>query len=552
MQIALAQLNYHIGNFEGNAAKMRNAIDEAVQQGADLVIFSELSICGYPPRDFLEFPDFIDRCLAVVDELAVYAAPHDLGVIVGAPARNPVVEGKDLFNAAYLLYQGEIKHVSHKALLPTYDIFDEYRYFEPGQEFSVVEFKGKRLAITICEDLWNVGNENPLYRICPMDLMVDQNPELIINISASPFDYVQAEERLGVLRANTDRYHLPILYCNHTGAQTEIIFDGGSVAMNDRGQVVEELPFFEETIRLFRWEELFQATNPISEEKTQPKEKYDLIYRALVEGIRNYFGKLGFSKAILGLSGGIDSALTLILAADALGAENVKAVLMPSQYSSGHSVTDAEMIARNAGVTFETIPIKSVYESFLDQLQPRFDNKPFDVTEENIQARIRAVYLMALSNKHGYILLNTSNKSEAAVGYGTLYGDMCGGLSVLGDVYKTEVYGLSLWINKSRPDLIPNSILTKPPSAELRPDQKDEDSLPPYDLLDQVLFQYIEHRKGPRELVEMGFEQTLVNRVLKLVNTSEYKRYQTPPMLRVSPKAFGMGRRMPIVAKYLS
>lgn len=551
MQIAIAQLNYHIGNFEGNYQKMTNAIDEAAASRADLVVFAELAITGYPPRDFLEFDDFIERSLAVVNQVAKYAATKKIGVVVGAPSRNPQIEGKDLFNSAYLLYDGKIQSVHHKALLPTYDIFDEYRYFEPAKEFHVAEFKGKRLAITICEDLWNVGNENPLYTINPMDDLIRQQPDVILNLSASPFDYQKAEERIQVLKANTDRYHCPILYVNHTGAQTELIFDGGSLVVNDQGKVVEELPYFTETVHTFALDELFEAHTPRSADQVREKEKSPLLYRALIEGIRNYFHKLGFTKAILGLSGGMDSALTLVLAAEALGKENVRAILLPSQYSTGHSVSDAEQLAKNLGTPYDIIPIRSTYDTFMKELKPFFDNLPFNLAEENLQARIRANYLMALSNKFGYILLNTSNKSEAAVGYSTMYGDMCGGLSVIGDIYKTEVYEIAKWINREG-EIIPWNIITKPPSAELRPDQKDTDSLPDYDVLDPLLYHYIEMRKGPKELVAMGFDKALVDRVLKLVNTSEYKRYQTPPILRVSPKAFGMGRRMPIVGKYLS
>lgn len=551
MNIALAQLNYHIGNFEGNLQLMCRAVDEAQAQGADLLLLAELAVTGYPPRDFLEFNDFIDRSLDVVDRLAAYAKGKVPGIVVGAPARNPVVEGKDLFNAAYLLAGGRIEAVCHKALLPTYDIFDEYRYFEPGKDFKVVPFMGKRLAITICEDLWNVGNENPLYTICPMDVLKEQQPDVILNISASPFHYGQAAERTHVMKANVARYRLPLLYVNHVGAQTEIIFDGGSLVLNDAGTVVNEFPYFEEAVRTFALDSLLSGRNLIETDKLQVRNKTDLIHRALVEGIYDYFGKLGFTQAILGLSGGVDSAVVAALAAEALGNENVLGLLMPSEFSSAHSVEDALALAENLGIRHETIPIQDVYRSSLNALEPHLAGKPFDVTEENLQARIRANYLMALSNKFGYILLNTSNKSEGAVGYTTLYGDMSGGLSVIGDVYKTEVYELARHINRNG-EVIPQRTITKPPSAELRPDQKDSDSLPPYEVLDPLLYQYIEQRKGPRELVAMGFDKALVDRVLRLVNTSEYKRHQTPPILRISPKAFGMGRRVPIVAKYLN
>ncbi|MBI1191611.1 MAG: NAD+ synthase [Bacteroidetes bacterium] len=545
MKIALAQLNFHIGNFEGNFAKMSRAVAEAKAQGADMILFPELAVCGYPPRDFLEFNDFIRRCDAVVAQLAELS--QGIAIVVGSPSVNPRVEGKDLYNSAFFLADGAILDVVHKALLPTYDVFDEYRYFEPNRDFHLVHWRGERLALTICEDLWNVGNENPLYPSCPMDELMAQEPTLILNLSASPFHYGQAGERLSVLRHNCERYGLPLVYVNHVGAQTELLFDGGSVALRADGTVYEELPYFEECLRVVDLAEMGANSPPPG---PQPREKYDLIRRALVMGIRDYFGKLGFRDAILGLSGGVDSALTLVLAAEALGPEHVRAVLMPSPFSSDHSIADSLALCANLGVSHDILPISTLYETFLAELQPLFAGKPFDLTEENLQARLRAVCLMALSNKHGYILLNTSNKSEAAVGYGTLYGDMCGGLSVIGDVYKTEVYALCAEINRER-EVIPANILTKPPSAELRHNQKDSDSLPEYDQLDAVLLQYIEHRKGPREIIAMGFDEELVRRTLRLVNINEYKRHQTPPILRVSPKAFGMGRRMPIVGWYL-
>ena len=549
MKIALAQLNYHIGNFEGNVEKMAARISEAREKGADLILFGELAVCGYPPRDFLEFSDFIRRCDDAIQQLAALA--KGITVVVGAPSVNPVAEGKDLYNSAYVLADGKVQDVVHKALLPTYDVFDEYRYFEPNHNYHVVEVHGRKVAITICEDLWNVGNENPLYPTCPMDELIGQGPELILNLSASPFQYGQARERLDVLKHNCERYGLPIFYCNHTGAQTELIFDGGSVVLNAAGTVFDEMPYFTEGLKVYDLDAVLTSVEGKQKDQEQEKDKNDLIQRALVRGIEDYFGKLGFRKAILGLSGGVDSALTLVLAAEALGPENVLAVLMPSGYSSDHSVSDSVALCANLGVPYETLPIAPVYDAALEHLQPFFDGKPFNVTEENLQARIRGVFLMALSNKHGYIVLNTSNKSEAAVGYGTLYGDMCGGLSVIGDLYKTEVYALCDHINRNK-TIIPEHILTKAPSAELRPNQKDSDSLPPYDQLDAVLFEYIENRKGPREIIAMGHEEALVRRALRLVNLNEYKRHQTAPTLRVSPKAFGRGRRMPIVGKYLS
>ncbi len=545
MKIAVAQLNFHVGNFEGNLQKMLAAVKTAKKQKADIVCFSELATTAYPPRDFVEFDDFVDLAEATVKKLA--KAAKGIAIIVGSISRNPVIEGKDLYNSAYFLANGKIQAIRHKALLPTYDIFDEYRYFEPANEFNIVEFKGKKIALTICEDMWNLGNENPLYTICPMDELMPQQPDLMINVSASPFAYDHAQERIEVLKANVDKYKLPLFYINHSGAQTEVIFDGGSIVMSPDGKVFEELPYFEECVKTYDLKEVMKG-GKVSE---QPKDKMQLIHDSIVLGIKDYFGKLGFKRAILGLSGGIDSAVTAVLAARALGADNVRAVLMPSEFSSDHSINDARDLAKNLGIQYDIIPIQKAYESFKELLYPHFLGTSFNVTEENIQARTRGILLMAMSNKFGNILLNTSNKSEAAVGYGTLYGDMCGGLSVIADVYKTDVFALARFMNKDG-EVIPENTITKPPSAELRPDQKDSDSLPDYAILDEILFQYIEKQQGPKEIIKMGFDEKLVRRILRLVNINEFKRYQTPPILRVSSKAFGMGRRMPIVGKYLS
>lgn len=545
MKIAIAQLNYHIGNFEKNTQLMLDSVAEAKAQGVDIICFGELATCGYPPRDFLDFDDFIVKAEHSVDILR--KAADGIAIAVGSPSRNPVIEGKDLFNSAYFLADQKIQHIHHKTLLPTYDIFDEYRYFEPGSDFGVVVYKGKKIALSVCEDIWNVGNENPLYTICPLDEMMPFDPDFIINLSASPFSYSQAKSRKHVLRANVARYGKSMFYINHVGAQTEVIFDGGSLVMSPDGKIHDELPYFETSMRIYNIEDV-QAGGI---EREQASSKMQLMHDAIVLGIRDYFGKLGFTKAVLGLSGGIDSALTAVLAARALGGENVHGMLMPSQFSSDHSVEDARKLAENLGMTYDIVPIKGMYDSFMEQLGPIFGDRPFNVTEENIQARIRGLLNMAISNKFGNILLNTSNKSEMAVGYGTLYGDLCGGLSVIGDVYKTEVFEMARYINREE-EVIPNNTIVKPPSAELRPNQKDSDSLPDYDILDQILYHYIEGVTDPQDIVDMGYDEALVKRILRLVNINEFKRYQTAPVLRVSTKAFGMGRRMPIVAKYLS
>jgi NAD+ synthase (glutamine-hydrolysing) len=546
MKIALAQLNYHIGNFEANTQEIIQTINQQKANGVDLVVFAELSISGYPPRDFLEYPEFIELCKASAEEIA--KATQGIACIVGLPIINPLVEGKDLYNAAFFIADGEIKQIIKKALLPTYDVFDEYRYFEPAHEFNCIDYKGYKIALTICEDLWNLG-DNPLYKTCPMDVLMQENPDFMINIAASPFAYNHDEERVYILSKNCHKYNLPLFYVNQVGAQTEIIFDGGSLVFDKAGDIIHEFKYFEEDVQIFDIEHIKNATNSIKKHNNQTDTAQ--IYHALILGIKDYFSKSGFKQAVLGLSGGIDSAVVCALACEALGAENVMSVLMPSKYSSDHSIKDAEELVKNIGCKSTIIPIKDITEAFELTMQPEFKDLPENITEENIQARSRGVILMAMSNKFGYILLNTSNKSEAAVGYGTLYGDMCGAISVIGDCYKTQVYQLAEYINRNQ-EIIPINSISKPPSAELRPGQKDSDSLPDYGILDKILFEYIEMKKSSKAIITEGYEEDLVNRILKLVNKAEFKRHQTPPILRVSPKAFGMGRRMPIVGKYLS
>jgi NAD+ synthase (glutamine-hydrolysing) len=602
MKIFLAQQNYHIGNFEENKRKIIEGIHRAKEQKADLVLFSELCICGYPPRDFLEFSDFINCCYATIDAIKEHA--DDIGVIVGSPARNPRREGKDLFNAAFFLHEKQIKAEVHKTLLPTYDIFDEYRYFEPAFDWNVVPFKGKKLAITICEDIWNLG-DNPLYRTTPMEALIKQGPNVMLNLSASPYNYAADTVRRSIMAAHVAKYNLPMLYCNAVGAQTEVVFDGGSLVYDINGELVKEMNYFEEDYALFDLDKLSAKNKAAAKQQmvisgkeaallqdiaSLPKgEDQDLnetvlpqnksvqyyysasevgknldtleylmdekniaeIHQALILGIKDYFRKMGFKNATLGASGGIDSAVVQVLAVEALGKEAVRVLLMPSEFSTSHSVSDAEQLSKNLGNPYEIVAIKDIFESFLSTLKPIFNDLPFSIAEENIQSRTRGNLLMAVANKFSYILLNTSNKSELATGYGTLYGDMAGGLAVLGDLYKMQIYALARFINRER-EIIPAHILTKAPSAELRPGQKDSDSLPDYEVLDRILYQYIELRQGPREIIAQGFDEALVRRTLKLVNTNEYKRNQFCPIIRVSSKAFGVGRRLPIVAKYLS
>lgn len=560
MKISIAQQNYHIGNFEENTRKIIAAIEAAKAEGSELIIFSEMSVCGYPARDFVEFSDFIDKCYQAVDQIKAHA--DTIAVLIGSPAHNTIQKGKDLFNAAFFLYEKEIKAEIHKTLLPTYDVFDEYRYFEPAYEWKIVPFKGKKLAITICEDIWNLG-DNPLYRICPMDQLMDQQPDVMLNTSASPFDYTHDEDRKSVIKANVQKYKIPMFYCNSVGSQTEIIFDGASLVFDKDANLCGALPMFQEAMSTWELNDdgsinaaILEPASRVPDKELnpatlEPELNIAQVYDALIMGIRDYFSKMGFSKAILGSSGGIDSAVTLAIACDALGKENVRAILMPSPYSTDHSVNDAVQLSKNLGNPYDIIRIDEVYESFLQTLKPVFNDLPFSLAEENIQSRSRGNLLMAIANKFGYILLNTSNKSELATGYGTLYGDMAGGLGVLGDCYKLQVYALAKYINREK-EIIPINIITKAPSAELRPNQKDSDSLPDYTVLDQILYQYIEKRKGPAEIKAMGYDVALVDRTLKMVNNNEYKRNQFCPIIRISPKAFGVGRRVPIVGKYLN
>lgn len=547
MKIALAQLNYTIGDFVNNTQRIIEQINRGIDQSADVVVFSELSVCGYPPLDFLENKDFIEKSNQSL--LSIAKACVGIVAIVGAPKINTNPKGKKLFNAAYVLSEGEILDSVHKTLLPTYDIFDEYRYFEPNTEFKSISIKGKKIALTICEDLWddqpveNAFEQSKLYTIAPLKELKGDF-DLVVNIAASPFSVSQEKIREQVLKDNAKKYNTEIIYVNQVAANTELIFDGNSMVIDKKGNLVHQLKTFEEDFYIYDT----AAKHEIAPVKAST-DKTALLYNALKVGLKDYFQKMGFKKAVLGLSGGIDSALVAAIAVDTLGKENVVGILMPSKFSSDHSVSDAEALAENLGMEHHTIPIKDIVETFDQSLESLFKGTEFGIAEENIQARSRGVILMAYSNKFGFILLNTSNKSEAAVGYSTLYGDMNGGLSILGDVYKTDVFKLCHYINRDE-ELIPNNTIVKPPSAELRPDQKDSDSLPDYDTLDEVLFRYIERKESLEEIVSAGFDREIVKRTILMVNRNEYKRFQSPPIIRVSTKAFGLGRRMPLVAKY--
>lgn len=550
MKIAIAQINYHIGNFEYNAAKIIKSIERAKKDNADIVVFSELSVCGYSPLDMLEQKDFIDQCNKTVDFICQHT--ENIAAIIGAPTINTASKGKNLFNSAIFIENKKIKKVINKTLLPTYDIFDEYRYFEQNDSFELIDFMGTKIAVTICEDIWDeqksfgVFDKEALYKTSPLEQLSKLNPDFVINISGSPYSYNQVSNRKDILVRNAKKYSLPIIYVNQTGANTDLIFDGGSTLVNDKGETQIECNYFEEDYKVFSSDILKTQSNSTFADRN----KYSDIYNALVLGVKDYFAKVGFKKAVIGLSGGVDSALTLAIAVGALGNENVDAILMPSKYSSQHSIDDAVEMAKRCKIKYHTIGIEKLRIEFESTLSSIFKGTKEGITEENIQARSRGSILMAYSNKFGHIVLNTSNKSEAAVGYSTLYGDMNGAISVLGDVYKTDVYELCHYINKNIADIIPENTITKPPSAELRPDQKDNDSLPDYDILDKILFSYIEQKMSADEIAEIIPDRETIDFVLRLVNLSEYKRFQTPPILRISSKAFGFGRRMPIVAKY--
>jgi NAD+ synthase (glutamine-hydrolysing) len=546
MNIALAQLNYIIGDIEGNTTKILAEVDAAKAANVDLVVFSELAICGYPPKDLLDYPSFIERCELALDTIRI--ASNEIGVLVGSPSLSGLAKGKKLYNSAFFFSDQKLLAKVNKTLLPTYDIFDEYRYFETNNVFECVDFKGERIAVTICEDLWNLDNEK-LYHVTPMDELIKQNPTVMINLSGSPYSYNHVEKRRTRMQLNAKTYSLPLFYVNQVGGNTDLLFDGGSMFINRLGDIEEECEFYNEDFKVIQWD-----SSTLYEDNHQEYNDYDigLIHDALVMGVRDYFSKVGFKNAVLGSSGGIDSAVVHAIAAEALGAENVKAITMPSKYSSSGSVDDAQKLAQNLGSPFSIIPIKKAFDAFEETLADEFIGTEPNVTEENLQARSRGIILMAYSNKFGNMVLNTSNKSESAVGYSTLYGDMCGGLSVIGDLYKEQVYELARFINRYG-EVIPYEIVNKEPSAELRPDQKDIDSLPPYPVLDKILFHYIEGKKGWQEIVDLnleGADEILIRKIIRMVDRNEYKRFQAPPTLRISHKAFGFGRSMPIVARY--
>jgi NAD+ synthetase len=547
VKIALAQIDPTVGDFTGNLKKIVATSERAAAMGARLTVFSELAICGYPPADFLEKPGFLARCRSAVVELAAATSGLSTAILAGVALPADASSGKPAVNAAVLLDGGRLLLEQHKRLLPFYDVFDEQRYFAPAHSQQVVELDGVRLAITICEDAWNDKNFWPrrLYTVDPIEELMRQHPDLHINLSSSPFWHSKRAIRREMLAAIARRDGVPVLMSNQVGGNDSLIFDGSSLALNARGELIAQAASFEEDLVLLDPLDLSGApVLPVTEDDDTAA-----AYRALVLGTRDYVRKCGFTKALVGLSGGIDSALVAAIAAEALGAENIIAVGMPSPYSSTGSIDDSRKLAANLGIRFEVIGISGLFSEFTHALETQFAGTRADTTEENIQSRIRGTLLMALSNKFSALVLTTGNKSEMAVGYCTLYGDMVGALAVIGDLVKTRVYAVCHWLNRDR-ELIPAAILEKPPSAELRPDQKDTDSLPPYEVLDPILEAYVERYETPERIAEAnGFPLALVQQVVRLVERSEYKRQQAAPVLKVTPKSFGMGRRFPIAVK---
>ena len=544
MKITIAQLNPTVGNLTGNTARAAELFTRAAGT-TDLLVFSELFLVAYPPRDLLEKPAFIDGVKLAVDELRQLSCRHpETGLLVGAPMPSDLATGKGLYNAALLIYQGQVS-LQAKSLLPSYDVFDETRYFAPPAQVQVFPFKDQVLGISICEDAWYEyeANSRKLYPFNPIQELARQGATVFINISASPFFCGKEEIRYHLLKQHCQKYRAPFIYANQVGGNDELIFDGRSLALDARGEPVRVLPAFTEAV------ETVDLSQPGRPQYFQPGEKIASVHDALVLGLRDYLRKCGFTKAVIGLSGGIDSAVTCYLAQQAVGSENVLGVIMPSLYSSPGSIVDSQKLAQNLGVKTVTIPITPIYQAYLASLQEHFPVSDLDVSLENIQARIRGNILMAFSNKYGYLVLSTGNKSELAVGYCTLYGDMSGGLAVISDVPKTMIYELARYINR-RGELIPAEIITKAPSAELRPDQKDQDTLPPYEILDQILEYYINEGLALVDIVARGFDPAVVRWVMRAVDRNEYKRRQAAPGLKVTSKAFGSGRRMPIAARY--
>ncbi len=543
MKIALCQINPVIGDIEGNKKKIIEGYRQGIQDKVDLVIFPELAICGYPPLDLVEKQEFRNKVKEVADEIA--SITGDVGVIFGSIVEELEDVGTGVYNSALLCFDGEVQFMQHKTLLPNYDVFDEVRYFEASRENKLFEFKGEKIAISICEDIWNDDDywKHRRYHIDPVQCQIDAGASLLVNISASPYAYGRRMERREMLSVLTKTNNVPLAYVCCAGAQTDLIFDGASMCFDRKGNLCLIGEKYAEDYLIFdsdgEYPEVDNMEGSYAEE----------VLQALIFGLRDYAGKTGFSKALVGLSGGIDSAVVTYIAAKAFGPESVHVILMPSQYSSEGSINDSKNLIENLGISSDIVSIQPVFEKVKEVMEPIFNGTKEDVTEENLQSRIRGLYLMAISNKYNHMLCTTGNKSEMAVGYATLYGDMNGALGIIADVYKTKVYELANYINREE-EIIPHEIIDKAPSAELRPGQKDEDSLPPYEVLDQILVMYLEEYKEINEIVEKIGDRSTVEYVLKMVDRNEFKRRQSAPALRVTTKAFGYGRRFPIVQRW--
>ncbi len=560
MKIALAQINPIIGNFEYNKNKILDFTLKALTLKADIVVFPELCLCGYPPMDLLYYDSFLDENLKYF-RIVQQSIPDNIGVVIGYVNKNYSATGKRLVNAASLIYNKEVLLTQAKTLLPTYDVFDEARYFEPAKVHSILEFKNERIGIAICEDIWweQKDSTNTQYLVDPVNILLDKGISLLLAPSASPYYSSKNKIRYELVSKIGCSSGVPVIYVNMAGGNDSLIFDGQSMVTSNNGELIRLGKQFKEDLIVIDTKEIHNPKKTIlfnTKIINSKEENYKLyefnegeVEKALILGLRDYLDKCGFKKVHLGLSGGIDSALVAVIAVKALGPDKVFALALPSEYSSKGSIDDAKNLSKNLGITLKTIPIKDLFSTFLESLNPLFKDTEEDVTEENLQARIRGTLLMAYSNKFNSLLLATGNKSELSTGYCTLYGDMNGGLSVIGDLLKTEVYALSKYINKDK-EIIPNSTITKPPSAELRPDQKDVDSLPPYDILDRILYYYLIENLTINEIIAKGCDKVLANKILKMVARSEYKRRQAAPVLKVSPRAYGTGRRIPI-ARYI-
>lgn len=540
MKIALCQANPIIGDIEGNKKKILEGYNKGVSDKVDLVVFPELFICGYQPQDLIEKQEFRNAVIKATEEIA--AETGEVGLLFGTITERIENVGTGVYNSAVLCCEGKIQFTQHKTLLPNYDVFDEVRYFESAKDVHNYEFKNEKLGISICEDIWNDSDywKQRRYEFDPVQHLVDKGATLLLNISASPYGYGRRKERYEMLSVLTKNDKVPLAYVCTVGAQTDLIFDGGTMCFNNKGELQLLGKSYEEDYLIFDTKKNYKKITEV--EKSLEEE----IHHALILGLKDYSQKTGFKKALIGLSGGIDSAIVTYLAVQAFGKDNVHVVMMPSKYSSEGSVKDSEKLINNLGITSNNISVQPVFDEILKMLEQAFGNKPENIAEENIQSRIRGLYLMALSNKHGYLLLATGNKSEMAVGYATLYGDMCGALAVIGDVYKTQVYKLANYINRDE-EIIPSEIINKAPSAELKPDQKDQDTLPRYEVLDAILKMYLEDYKEFKEINEVIKDTETVRKVLRMVDLNEFKRKQAAPVLRVTTKAFGYGRRFPIV-----